>query len=94
MPRKTDTQQMTTALLAQKLDNLVLQTAEGFKTTHEKQDYTNGKVSKAGTDIVDLQKADEALKAEFKYNRIIWYMFTICVSVIIALASFILFKRS
>jgi hypothetical protein len=93
MPRKGDSQQTTTALLAQKLDNLDAKVTEGFKTSHEKQDYTNGKVTLAGKDIIDLQKADAAIRAEFHYNRVIWYMLTVTVSVIIALASYILFGK-
>ena len=92
MPRKTDSLQTTSALLSQKLDNLANQMSDGFKGMHERQDTTNGKVLKAGDDIVSLQKADLSLKAEFHYNRFIWYMLTVCVSIIIALASYILFK--
>jgi hypothetical protein len=93
MARKTDSQQTTNAIIAQSIQNLDAKVTEGFRVTHEKQNYTNGKVTKAGDDIIELQKADLELDAKFKYNRIIWYLFTIAMSVVVALISYILFNR-
>jgi hypothetical protein len=104
MPRKTDIQSVKEALtgrdildLKASIDTLGQTMAEGFKGVHERQDTTNGKVLKARDDIInnktESDKQISELKSEFKYNRIIWYLFTIAVSVIIALASYILFKH-
>jgi hypothetical protein len=60
--------------------------SDGFTGVHTRQDMTNGKVQKAGTDII-------ALQAKFEYNRIIWYLLTVSVSVIITLVSYIIFKH-
>jgi hypothetical protein len=93
MTKKGDSQQVTNANLKNDIANLTKTVEVGFQGVHERQDETNGKVVKAGTDIGTLQRAHDALSAEFKYNRIIWYMLTISVSTIIALASFIILKR-
>jgi hypothetical protein len=93
MARRTEPiQQVTNAILAEKLDTLTKTvgaldstTDAGFKRVHERQDITNGKVIRANDEIMTLT-------AKFQYNRIIWYLLTVSVSVIIALASFILFK--
>jgi hypothetical protein len=84
---------ITNAVLAERLDNVLKTVEGGFRKTdesfvgvHERQDTTNGKVIKANNDIT-------MLAARFEYNRIIWYMLTVCVSVIITLVSYILFKR-
>lgn len=84
---------VTNAVLAERLDNLLKTVEGGFKQTstdfvgvHQRQDETNGKVLKANTDI-------QTLTAKFEYNRIIWYLLTVCVSVIITLTSYILFKK-
>ena len=91
MPRK-DIQSVTNAILDQKLITLADEVhkltetvGKGFEGVHQRQDTTNGKVLQAKDDIV-------ALKAKFEYNRIIWYMLTTAVSVIIALGSYIIFK--
>jgi hypothetical protein len=92
MPRKTDSQQTTNAIIAQSIKNLDEKVTEGFRIMHEKQDHTNGKVLKAGADIVDLQKVDIGLDNKFRYNRVIWYLFTTAIGAIITLASYILFN--
>lgn len=92
MTRKTEIQSVTNAILDQKLITLadeVHKLAEtvgkGFEGVHSRQDTTNGKVIKANEDITTL-------RAKFEYNRIIWYMLTTCMSVIIALGSYIVLK--
>lgn len=91
MPRKTDhTQAVTNAVLAERLDTLTKTVSEGFEGIHQRQDTTNGKVIKANDDIVTLQRAQDELKSDFKYNRIIWYFLTVAVSVIVALTSYII----
>lgn len=71
--------------MADSMTSLAVSVDKGFEGIHERQDTTNGKVLKANDDITKLS-------FEFKYNRIIWYMLTVSVSVIIALASYILLK--
>jgi hypothetical protein len=104
MPRKTDPQSVKDALtgrdildLKTSIDTLGQTMAEGFKGVHERQDTTNGKVLKARDDIIEnktqTDKEISELKSEFKYNRIIWYLFTVAVSVIIALGSYIILKH-
>src|SRR3990167_3341153 len=104
MPRKNDSQATTTALLAQKIDNLAAQLTEGFRLVHEKQDYTNGKVTLAGNDIVALQKADIAIqaaadakiaeiRADFKYQQFIWYCLTVSLSLVVGLISYIVYSK-
>jgi len=91
--RRKDSQVVENALQAKDiealthgLDTLNSTMAEGFKGVHARQDKTNGNVIHAQEDIM-------ALKAKFEYNRIIWYLLTTSISVIIALGSFILFKQ-
>jgi hypothetical protein len=104
MPKKDTAQSVTNAILDQKLQTLtetvgkLTTTVEkGFEGIHARQDTTNGKVLKAGQDIITNRSETETkfadLVATFKYNRIIWYMLTTCVSMIVALASYILFKN-
>lgn len=76
--------------MAQKLDQLQKTMEEGFRLTHEKQNYTNGKVTQAGIDIIELQKVDIKLDEKFKYNKVIWYMFTIAVGIITGLAVYLI----
>ena len=93
MTRRNDSQQTTNAIIAQKIETLQKTITDGFTGVYQRQDTTNGKVLKAGEDIATLQKADMDIRAVFRYNRIIWYMLTVSVSVIITLASYILFNK-
>jgi hypothetical protein len=72
--------------LADNLGSLATSVKEGFEGVHARQDKTNGKVITANEDI-------NSLTAKFEYNRIIWYLLTVSISVIIALGSYILFNR-
>jgi len=90
---KKESQSVTNAILAEQLKNLAEAIKEGFSGVHERQDKTNGKVLKAGEDIIQIQKENVARDVKFKYNRLIWYLFTISVSLIIALGSYILFHH-
>lgn len=102
--KKESSQSVTNAILDQKLSTLTEtvktlteSVTKGFEGVHARQDTTNGKVIKAGADILankaETDKQAAALLAKFQYNRIIWYLLTTCVSVIIALASYIVFKH-
>lgn len=94
MSRKNDsTQAVTNATIALRIETLTTTMEKGFTGVHERQDLTNGKVLKARDDIDALAKVQASLKAEFKYNRVIWYFLTVAVSVIVALASFIILKK-
>lgn len=72
--------------LNSKLDALVVEIANGFAGVHSRQDKTNGNVIHAQEDITTL-------KAKFEYNRIIWYLFTVSITVVVALSSYILFRQ-
>lgn len=92
MARKSDNKEVKDALQAKDIEILNKSIADlnviikdGFAGVHSRQDQTNGKVLKAGDDI-------NSLRSKFEYNRIIWYMLTVSISLIIALSSFILFK--
>jgi hypothetical protein len=104
MPRKTDSPSIKEALtnrdisdIRADISSLATTVAKGFEGIHLRQDTTNGKVLKAGSDIIENKSQVElqmaALKAQFEYNRFIWYVTTICVSIIIALASYILLNQ-
>ena len=93
MPRKDDSQNIKDALqakdielLQKSIENLNTTMIEGFKGIHLRQDTTNGKV-------LNNQSGITTLTAKFQYNRIIWYLLTTAVSVIIALGSYILFNH-
>lgn len=103
MQRKDTSQSVTNATLDLKLQTLtdtvkaLAETVDkGFQGVHARQDTTNGKVLKAGNDIItnrgETDTKIEKLRSDFKYNRIIWYMLTTAVSVIIALGSYIILK--
>lgn len=57
----------------------------GFEGIHQRQDVTNGNVLRNKDDITDI-------KADKKYEKVIWYGFTTAVGLIIALVSFIVFN--
>ena len=84
MPRRKDNPDTSNALVAQRLENLHELVETGFAGVHARQDTTNGKVLKAAEDITNLQKQDLEMTAKFQYNRVIWYMLTVCISIIIA----------
>jgi len=93
MHRKTDSPSIKEALQARDISDLQKGISDlgkkiddGFTGVHLRQDTTNGKVLKTQEDIT-------ALKAKFQYNRIIWYLLTTAVSMIVALSSYILFKH-
>jgi hypothetical protein len=93
MPRKGDSQIVKDALQAKDIDLLQKAIAdfrnevkEGFAGVHARQDTTNGKVLKAGDEIIQLKADNIKRDAKFQYNRIIWYLFTVAVGAIVALA--------
>lgn len=103
MPRKTDDPAIKEALtnrdiadIRADISSLATSVEKGFQGIHLRQDTTNGKVLKAADDIVQNKNQSDkeaaAIRAEFKYNRIIWYLFTTSVGIIIALGSYIMFK--
>jgi len=104
MPRKIDNQMVKDALQAKDIDilksalvDLTILVKDGFAGVHARQDQTNGKVLKAGEDIIANRNATDIkfteVKSDFKYNRVIWYFLTVSVTIITALVSFIIFKK-
>lgn len=84
--------------LKSSIDGLTTAMEKGFAGMHQRQDMTNGKVLKAGNDIVnetnERKLADEKLNSRFEYNRIIWYLFTVAMMTIVALGSYILYHHT
>jgi hypothetical protein len=97
MPRKTDPQIVKDALQAKDIDLLQRAIAdfrsevkEGFAGVHARQDTTNGKVLKAGEEIIQLKADNIKRDAKFQYNRIIWYLFTVAIGLIVSLGTYLL----
>jgi hypothetical protein len=101
MPRKNDPQSVKDALtgrditdLNKSITDLATAMKEGFAGMHLRQDTTNGKVLKAGSDIIELKsdtdKKFDAIKFKFQYNKIIWYLFTVAATVIVGLVMYII----
>lgn len=64
--------------LTNAIKNLDHKVESGFLGVHERQDQTNGKVLKN-------EQENAALKSQFSYNRIIWYLLTTAVGAIMYL---------
>lgn len=81
------------ALQKRDIEDLVKEVHEGFVGVHNRQDQTNGKVLKNIADINALQVANEKRDIKDRYNKLIWYLFTVSLSVIVALASYLVFHH-
>jgi hypothetical protein len=103
MPRKDTSQSVTNAILDQKLATLADQVTalattveKGFQGVHNRQDIANGRTATNEKELALLkayfEKELATRDAKSKYNRIIWYILTTAISVIIALGSYILLK--
>lgn len=80
------------ALQMRDIETLRLEIREGFNGVHMRQDVTNGKVLKAAADIVELEKVNIRRSVERKYEKLIWYLFTVAIGTIVGLASYIIYK--
>ena len=85
MPRKSDSQDVKDALQAKDIEalqknitDLTTTVKEGFTGMHTRQDTTNGRITTNEKELL-------LLKEKFKYNRIVWYLFTVAVGAIVAL---------
>jgi hypothetical protein len=90
MPRKDDPQQVKDALQAKDIEllqkNITELTGvvkEGFSGVHTRQDTTNGRITTNEKELLSL-------KEKFRYNRIVWYLFTVAVGAIVALVTYLL----
>lgn len=81
------------ALQKRDIDDLQKAIAEGFKGIHTRQDVTNGRIGKAEGNITDLEKINIRRDERQKYEKLIWYLFTVAVGVIVGLTSFIIYRR-
>lgn len=79
------------ALQRRDIEDLRQEIREGFKGVHERQDMTNGKVLKASADIVELEKVNIRRSVERKYEKLVWYLFTVAIGTIVGLASYIIY---
>ena len=89
----TDTQELDQALQKRDIELLRHEIVEGFTGIHKRQDVTNGRVSKAEGNITELEKVNIRRSVERKYEKLIWYLFTLAVSVIVGLASYIVYHH-
>lgn len=81
------------ALQKRDIDDLKNEIRDGFKGVHERQDTTNGKVLQNTKDISDIQTWNKLRSVENKYNRLIWYLLTVSLTLIVGLASYILYHQ-
>ncbi len=78
------------ALQKRDIEDLVKEVREGFVGVHNRQDQTNGKVLKNIADINALQVWNEKQAIKDKYNKLIWYLFTVALSTIVGLVTYLL----
>lgn len=79
------TPEVEKALQKRDIDDLVKLVHEGFEGVHARQDVTNGKVLKNISDINALQVWNEKQIIKERYNKLIWYMLTTAIAVIVYL---------
>lgn len=82
------------ALQKRDIDDLRREIIEGFKGVHERQDTTNGKVLKNTTDINELKTYNQVRMVENRYNKLIWWLCTSAIALVVALASYIIYNRA
>ena len=87
----TETPEVHDALQKRDIEDLTKEMRDGFKGVHERQNVTNGKVLKAAADITELEKVNIRRSVERKYEKLIWYLFTGAMSIIVGLASYIIY---
>lgn len=78
------------ALQKRDIEDLVKEVHEGFAGVHVRQDKTNGNVQKNIADISALQVWNEKQVIKDKYNKLIWYLFTVSLSTIVGLVTYLL----
>jgi hypothetical protein len=82
------------ALQKRDIEDLVKELHEGFAGVHARQDQTNGKVTKNTNDINALQVWNEKQVIKERYNKLIWYLLTVSISIIVALTTYLLLHHS
>lgn len=94
---KAALQEQTVANLAKQISALTDQVAAGFKGVHERQDTTNGRISKGETELALMKQQienDKKLAAEQSKNRVRpWQVLTILLPIIVGLASYIIYSH-
>lgn len=80
------------ALQRRDIDDLRTMIQEGFKGVHDRQDTTNGRIGKAEINITELEKVNIRRGVERKYEKLVWYLFTVAIGTIVGLASYIIYK--
>lgn len=94
---KAALQEQTLVNLAKQVTALTEQVAAGFKGVHERQDTTNGRISKGETELALLKQqiANEKILAEERgTSRVrVWQVITFLGPVIVALASYIIYNH-
>ena len=81
------------ALQKRDIDDLKKAMVDGFAGMHQRQDTTNGKVLKNTSDITELQTWNKLRLAEQRYNKFIWYILTLTITIIASLLSYIVYHH-
>lgn len=81
----------TDALQKRDIDDMRKDLMEGFAGIHKRQDTTNGRISKAEGNITELEKVNIERKIERKFEKLVWYLFTISITIIVGLTSYIFY---
>ena len=89
---KGDNKEVENALQKRDIVDLHTLIVDGFKGVHDRQDKTNGRVSKNTDGYVKLENEIVELKTKAEFTSKLWWTFTMSIGVIISLASYILFN--
>lgn len=81
------------ALQRRDIEDLRQEIKEGFAGVHKRQDVTNGRIGTAESRIVELEKVNIERRVERKYEKLIWYLFTVAIGTIVGLASYIIYHN-
>lgn len=81
------------ALQKRDIDELRREVADGFKQTHELQRLTNGRLLKAENNITELEKANISRSVERKYEKLVWWLCTSSIALVVALGSYIIYNN-
>ena len=87
-----DSKEVQEALQKRDIDDLGRIMDQGFKGVHDRQDKTNGRIEKAEGAITVLEKQNIERVLGRKYEKLIWYILTFSLSVIVGLVSYIIYN--
>lgn len=82
------------ALQKRDIDDLRREVVEGFKQTHDLQRLTNGRLLKAENNITELEKVNIQRAVERKYEKLVWWLCTSAIALVVGLASYIIYNHA